>query len=683
MADGGMKQSVHTQRGPRGGKGGCKPWHNDGCMYKSDKGRFGRYRKDNYHWDMFCGVDMLDTANWVTGGAQVGKTCEAVDRFYEATVRAEYNAKLESPGWVQHPDRVKTFEDYCDDKQHCLSETIVQTGSIDDPGDSACVLESTKATLKRMKEAGLTVIAVDFHLDEATPHAHILWTGVTGAGRINVDGCLREHGVEKARPEPREIPTKKGGTRKETKKEYERRCTRLATLTERMRDAAEDAADAWLKDHGRQVLDRERQGRVKGEDLHDYKARRQRERETAQAEADALKADAVKERDKAVEEANTAKAEATTARRERDEARAQRNAMTGERYTGTDGRTYLGMAGMRKRIASAKDEAEAEETRRDEARAQSEEAAKRRDEALRLRGLYEGEAYVVTREDGTKERRLGVKGLEAKRDELRAENERLEADNAAKRAEGERIAEANAGRSAALDERERKLKADEDRLTKDRTEVTRLLDGDDHVATVEDYLPAAYHATNDFHLRNSLRYTAEITLQNETMANGGKPPTIHARGLRETVKRAEEARQGYEAARDRAEALRVSLREAAGLFSQRMSALASWLDDVAEAHEKKGRGSSMWRKGAALMRNIAFDLGNAAIPEVGEADAEAWDKAIEAAKEETRDDWRSASTAEAVHAEQRVCDDTDLDFVKAMYYFDLKNAGRQADGPVR
>ncbi len=705
MADGGMKQVVHSQRGPRGGKGGYKPWHNDGSMYKSDKGRFGRYRKDNFHWDMFCGTDMLDTENWVTGGAQVGKTCEAVSRFYEATVRDEYNHKLESPGWVQHPDRVKTFEDYCDDKQHCLSETVVQTGDIDDPGDPACVLESTKATLKRMKEAGLTVIAVDFHLDEATPHAHILWTGVTEASRINVDGCLREHGVEKARPEPREIPTKKGGTRKETKKEYERRCTRLATLTERMRAAAEDAADAWLKDHGRQALDRERQGRIKGEALPDYRARRQREREAAQAEADALKADAVKERDEALEgaktakaeaeaakteaeaakgEASTAKMEAEVAKREREEAREQRNAMTGERYTGADGKTYLGMAGMRKRIASAKEEADAEESRRDEARAQAEEAAKRRDEALRLRGLYEGEAYVVTREDGTKERRLGVKGLQAKRDELRAENQRLEADNAAKRAEGDRIAEANAGRSAALDERERALKADEDKLAKDRAEVARLLDGDDHTATVEDYLPAAYHATNDFHLRNRLRYTAEIRLQNETMANGGNPPTIHAPGLRETVKRAEEARRGYEAARDRTEDLRNALRDTAQRFAQRFSDVAGWLDDVAEAHEKKGLGSSMWRRGAAIMRNIAFELGESAVPELTEADATAWDAAIEAAKDETRGDFRADNEAErAERAARRVRDDADSAFDKAMYYFNLKNAGRQDRGPVR
>ena len=588
-----------------------------------------------------------------------------MDRFYEATVRSEYNAKLESSGWVQHPDRVKTFEDYCDDKQHCLSETIVQTGDIDDPGDPACVLESTRATLKRMKEAGLTVIAVDFHLDEAVPHAHILWTGVAKDGRINVDGCLREHGVEKARPEPREIPTKSGKTRKETKKEYERRCTRLATLTERMRAAAEDAADAWLKDHDHQTLDRERQGRIKGEALPDYRARRQREREAAQAEADALKADAVKQRDEALEGAKTAKAEAETAKteaeaakRERDEARERRNAMTGERYTGADGKTYLGMAGMRKRIASAKDEAEAEELRRDAAKIEAAEAVKQRDEAKRVRDLYAGESYRT--KDGRTA--LGTKGLIAKNAELRAE--------------GERIAKVNAERSAALDEREEAVAARE-------REAALIIDGGEREATVEDFMrPLPDDA--DTMTRNIAKTAAEHEFYDAKFKNGGKAPTVRVKGLREKVTDVEAAKAGYVQAAEQTEQLRKSLYDFAGRWSQRLTDFGDWLDDVAVAHEKKGRGSSMWRKGAALARSLASELREAAVPEVTEVDAEAWDAAIEVAKRETRGDFRADNEAErAEQAARRVRDDADLGFAKAMYYFDLKNAGRQDDGPVR
>ena len=80
-------------------------------------------------------------------------------------------------------------------------------------------------------------------------------------------------------------------------------------------------------------------------------------------------------------------------------------------------------------------------------------AASERDQAKRVRDLHEGESHTVTLKDGSKARRLGIKGPHA-------EDERSERDNAAK-------------------------------LDDDRTEAARLLDGYDRPATETDYLPPA------------------------------------------------------------------------------------------------------------------------------------------------------------------------------------------------
>lgn len=280
-----MKQSVHTQRGPRYGKGGYRPWHNDGSMYRSDTERFERCRKMNGHWDMYMyDGPYKEGQAFIGGGKQVGRTCAAVNQFYEEAARAEYNERCNSASWKKNPKRFKEFAEYCDDKQHCLSETVIQVGDIDDPGDSRCLMQCTRAAMERMQELGITIVAVDIHLDEATPHAHVLWAGITEKGEFNLDKTLAEHGVEKAAPERRVIAAKRGKTREETEKEYERRCTRLATFTAQVREAAEDASDVQLKAHGLPPLDRERSGK-QNETLGEYRARmeriEQRARETA------------------------------------------------------------------------------------------------------------------------------------------------------------------------------------------------------------------------------------------------------------------------------------------------------------------------------------------------------------------------------------------------------------------
>lgn len=245
-----MKQSSHGQ------KGGYSLAHNDGCMYKGDDGKFEKYRAGNYHYDMYNGV--------LRGGAQVGKTVEAANRFYEEHLRDEYNRMLESESWRRNPKRVKTWNEFKNTKQHQLSEHIVQIGDIDNqPSTPEALVRATQAHQRVMEEAGLTVIAIDYHLDEGTPHAHIIYAGLDHDGKMNVDGCLADHGIEKAQPERKYLKPK--GKRKqgrwETDKELERRSTRISTLTDMMRTAGEDAADAVLKKQGLPPLDRERSDR--------------------------------------------------------------------------------------------------------------------------------------------------------------------------------------------------------------------------------------------------------------------------------------------------------------------------------------------------------------------------------------------------------------------------------------
>lgn len=274
-----MKLSFHNQRGGRHALHGYRPWHNDGSMYRDDTERFEQGRKMNGHWDMYS-----PDGRFITGGAQVGRTCSAVNKFYEEKLRGEYAAKLESTSWKKNPDRIKTFDEYCDDKNHCLNETIVGLGNIDDPGDPHCLLYSVRRVKRVMEQLGVTVIAVDVHLDEATPHAHILWAGVASDGTFNLNKTLDEHGVEKAKPERRKIRSKNGKMRTETAKEYERRCTRQATFTAAVRQAAEDAADEWLKKNGFPLLDRERSDKP-NESLNEYRSRKERENQFAREAA--------------------------------------------------------------------------------------------------------------------------------------------------------------------------------------------------------------------------------------------------------------------------------------------------------------------------------------------------------------------------------------------------------------
>lgn len=168
---------------------------------------------------------------------------------------------------------------------------------------------------------------------------------------------------------------------------------------------------------------------------------------------------------------------------------------------------------------AVKSEAEAEaktiktdaETKAAAAKREAEEAAKQRDNAKRTRDLYAGEAYVVTRSDGTRERHLGTKGLKKRNEELRTqnkdlhtENEELHTENEGLLAENKRLRKANANlsaREAAVADRERRAKEQAAENAKD----------------------AARNAAREKQLREGI---AALRLAQETIAN----PTVTIEG---------------------------------------------------------------------------------------------------------------------------------------------------------
>lgn len=440
----------------------------------------------------------------------------------------------------------------------------------------------------------LKLLRFDIHMDEpdGSPHAHAVYVPVAlknkngPAVQCSLEGALREMGFKEGKKGAR------GGAQA------------LADLREAQRRLVHDCA----KEHGLDVTMHKGKGgrsRVGKKDIAKVEALAAEAYSAAIADAGATIAE-MREMD-AVEAAYLRHKAVTDAEREAEAARTE--------------------------AATAKAEQVDAETAAEKAKDEAAQAVAERDEARRVRDLYAGDSYTVTLRDGSKARRLGQKGLKAENARLRAENERLERDNAVKRAEGKRIEKANAARSAALDERDRALKSGEDRLAADRAEVSRLLDGEDHSATVEDYLPADYDP-KDFFLRSMHLEAARYRLENEARANGGEPPTVHVPGLRERVKAAEEARKGFEDAAEEARRELDGLRQFREDVSQLL--LSLYVSLRGAAGELKLEGQTGAAKAVELAKGLIGrawrSLQDETVPEAPALDRGAWDDAIEAAK---------------------------------------------------
>lgn len=455
----------------------------------------------------------------------------------------------------------------------------------------------------------LKLLRFDIHMDEpdGSPHAHAVYVPVATANKngpavqCSLEGALREMGFKEGKKGAR------GGAQA------------LADLREAQRRLVHDCA----KEHGLDVTMHKGKGgrsRVGKKDIAKVEALAAEAYSAALADAGATIAE-MREMD-AVEAAYLRHKAVTDAEREAEAARTEAAAAKAERV---DAETAA---------ATAKREAV--------------QAVAERDEARRVRDLYAGEKYSVKLEDGTREVRLGTKGL-------MAENERLERNNAAKRAEGERIDAANAARSAALDERYRALKAGEERLAEDRAkldgdrvEATRLLDGYDRPATEADYLPP--HDPANIGERVVAEKRAHDDYWADYHANGGKPKTIHEPGLRETVKAAKEARAGYEQATEEARRERDGLRE----FREELVKLLEdlcWSVKMAQKEaDNKGHKATarFFRTVHGVFSKALTTLDDALVPEAPTLDRAAWDEALSAAKaEQARAEVRAHATATA------------------------------------
>lgn len=332
-----MKASLHM-----GAKGaGIALAHNDGCMYRKDTEKFESSRAKNVHYDMYNGR--------LTGDAKRGATVAAVNRFYEETLRAEYGATLDSDGWKRNPGRVVDFETWCSQRDRALTECIVGLGNVDEHAPREAFEAGLQAAREAFEAAGLTVVAIDEHYDEATDHAHLILAADKYGKKLNVEKTLEDHGVEPPNPPRRQVKDRKTKKmRLETDREYNKRNTRIATVTAAARKAAEDAIDAYFIARDMAPLDRERTESHDHESLADYKARHAREREhrvaaeTAQKNAEKYTAEAVK------------------AKQEADRAKRTRDAYAGEEFTAvrSDGsRTKeLGVKGLKREVARLRDD---------------------------------------------------------------------------------------------------------------------------------------------------------------------------------------------------------------------------------------------------------------------------------------------------------------------------------------
>lgn len=552
------------------------------------------YREDN---DKFKkgrrgNVHINPDGSELTGGRQVGVTVKAAREWYKAHLGAEYERAVHSDGWKRNPGRRKTFDEFCDMKRNQMNETILQVGNVKTTFDTTPAL---RAGLKAINEwqAGLNARAA-----ANGSKARI----ETVAIDLHLDESPHVHKIDAV----------------------------LADDGTMNMDAALKDMDIEKAHPPRKMIKPKGKRKARPETDKEYERRCTRV-STYTAEMRRVFEDAV---DQWFAENGYG------IRLDRE--RSDREHMELDEFRATHQRAY------EQGVAAA--EAEAKVVR-NAAEAEVKAAKREAVQARRVRDLYAGESYQT--KDG--HTALGTKGLKAENARLRAENERLERDNAAKRAEGVRIDAANAARSAALDERDRALKAGEERLAEDRAkldgdraEATRLLDGYDRPATEADYLPP--HDPANIGERVVAEKRAHDDYWAAYRANGHKPPTVHEPGLRETVKVTKEARAGYEQATEESRRERDALREFREGLVSLLEGLCGSVKRMQMDNDRKGRKATarFFRTVHGVFSEALTTLDDALVPEASTLDRAAWDEALSAAEaEQARAEGRAHATATA------------------------------------
>ena len=250
--------------------------HNDRDMY--DTG----YENSENNWYYHCYGESGELVQAKPEGGLTFK--EAEMRFYEEHFGEILRAQNERAIAMRKYDRVMDMEEY--HSKHMPKEFIVQLGNKDNQLENDQFLhDSFELIKKQIEDAGGVVISASIHNDETTSHLHIRACFTDSEGKVNVSGCMREHGIEDGERKwtAEELETvnprrPKGKKYKVGELKSKRYNNPLNTWTEETRRQLEDLGEKYA------TINRERSNR-KHESVADYKRRmRYEERMAAAAE---------------------------------------------------------------------------------------------------------------------------------------------------------------------------------------------------------------------------------------------------------------------------------------------------------------------------------------------------------------------------------------------------------------
>lgn len=152
--------------------------HNDRSLYhEKSPSEFERdEHPQNLHWDCY----------------NCGSSFKAEKMWYEATFRKTLDEQNKKAIQMEHPGRVMTMDQY--HKKHMPKELIIQLGNKDERPQDDWIPKAAEKTKRQLEKAGLVVLSIDIHYDEATPHAHIRFAGVAN-DRMNFSRAMKNAGM--------------------------------------------------------------------------------------------------------------------------------------------------------------------------------------------------------------------------------------------------------------------------------------------------------------------------------------------------------------------------------------------------------------------------------------------------------------------------------------------------------
>ena len=227
--------------------------HNDRTMYRN--GYFNDLAPDdhipNFHWtrEKF-GIDSDEMEHLMYEALYMDKIKQR-NETYAANYQWGRVFDLDD-----EDERAKAVDDFR--WKHPPRETIFQVGSMDNPIDrdvaKEILMERGEKLVKAQNE-NFIVLSYDIHMDEGSPHMHVRYLMLDADGMPNVEGALKEMGVEPPTPYEQwaEEENKRRQVRAEMNPDYEyrparavstARNNRLVTFTREMREDFENQVEA-------------------------------------------------------------------------------------------------------------------------------------------------------------------------------------------------------------------------------------------------------------------------------------------------------------------------------------------------------------------------------------------------------------------------------------------------------